>query len=214
MIPCMLWSTLTKDSKNFSRRSGALNNQGGEFKVNVAITRAIGQNHIFYPKGMMDKLQPNDPPNNGIDHILRFIEYAKNPSILKSSSTSTSNSGFFLSSNENKDEDWFVKFILDYLRECEFQFELNVGQGHIRVPVAVKHPSKNEYKAAIFFDDDYHKWSTLRDCFLVRDQALESMGWNVIRINRVEWYMKWFHQYMGDASEKGLEWLRKQLEAY
>ena len=160
----------------FSMNFGPLNRQGGERRLNVAITRAKEQVVVF-SSIHADQIDLNRTNAVGAAHLKYFLNYAENKVNIFSGSK-TDNTGDCL-----QDE------IAEFLTARGYAVERNVGCSGFRIDLAVRHPEKpEEFMLGIECDNAaYAAQKTTRDRDNLRQQVLKGLGWNTYRAWSVDW---------------------------
>lgn len=163
-------------SGKFSMNFGPLNRQGGERRLNVAITRAKEQVVVFSSihANQIDLTRTNAV---GAAHLKYFLEYAEKKLNLYTVGPAESLSDGF------RDE------VADFLAGKGYQVEKDVGCSGFRIDLAVRNPEKpEEYLLGIECDNSaYAAQNTARDRDNLRHQVLHSLGWNTYRAWCVDW---------------------------
>ena len=90
-----------------------------------------------------------------------------------------------------KSKDEFMLYLKDQLQQLGWKVDLAVGSGDSRIDVAIQHPEiLGEYLTGILIDgDDYAKAATARDRDQLRPTVLKGLGWNVLQLWAVEWWL-------------------------
>lgn len=160
-------------------RFGPLGHQGGERRLNVAITRAK-QN-----VKLIGSIQPSDIDLSRTDaegvHMLRsYIEFAQNGERVLPAAGTTIN---------REANDTFCSHVADYLRTNGYAIKTNVGCSDYKVDMVVEEPdAPGEVIAAIECDGlSYAQARTARDRDHLRHSVLKGMGWKVYRVWSTEW---------------------------
>ncbi|MBO4304587.1 MAG: DUF4011 domain-containing protein, partial [Lentisphaeria bacterium] len=160
----------------FSMNFGPLNRQGGERRLNVAITRAKEQIVVF-SSIHADRIDLARTNAVGAAHLKYFLEYAEKRNRISSAGTSEG------TANKSCDS------IADFLAEKGFQVERNVGCSRFRIDLAVCDPDHpGDYLLGIEYDNaSYAAQNTTRDREELRRQILEGLSWHIYRIWSVDW---------------------------
>ena len=162
----------------FIHNFGPLNHDGGERRLNVAITRAkynikivssikgkdIDENRT-QAEGLLLLKDYLDACENGMD-IVTASKYAK----------------------KNKEAD-FNKDIYDTLKKAGFGVTANLGYSEYKIDFAVKSPNNDNYVVAVECDGETYRYSkTTRDRDRLREEMLKKLGWKYYRIWSVDWF--------------------------
>ena len=155
---------------------GPLNRQGGERRLNVAITRAKEQVVVF-SSIHANQIELSRTNAVGAAHLKYFLEYAeKKLNLYTAGPTDNFSDGF-------RDE------IADFLTGKGYQVEKDAGCSGFRIDIAVRHPEKpEEFLLGIECDNSaYAAQNTARDRDNLRHQVLQGLGWNIYRVWCVDW---------------------------
>lgn len=168
------------ENHRLSRNFGPLNQQGGERRLNVLITRARERCVVFSNFRGYDIPCESDTPH-GVKALSAFLTYAetRNPEALEHGDAQDSDVA-----------DLFPESIARMLEDRGYAVARNVGCAGFRIDLAVLHPTEEGvYMAGILADGQYY-WSAedTRDRDRLRSQVLEGLGWNLIRVWSPEWF--------------------------
>lgn len=167
-----------KISMNF----GPLNRDGGERRLNVAVTRAKFEIIVF--SGLRgDQLDLTKTRSRGLRDLKSFLEYAeRGPSALAATITSAS-----LSDPESE----FERMVADRIRSAGFDVHHQVGCSGYRIDLGIVDPNApGRYLLGVECDGaTYHRAHTARDRDKLRQSVLEGLGWKLHRI----WSTDWWH---------------------
>lgn len=170
-----------KDAQGrFLHNFGPLNREGGERRLNVAITRAKDNVQLVASIHYTD-IDLNKTGARGV-HLLRaYLDYAQNgESALERTIT--------VSSEDQFDSDFEME-VCDYLRDNGFTVDTQVGCSGYKIDLGVRKPEGSEYVLAVECDGaTYHSSKNARDRDSLRQQVLERMGWQFYRIWSTDWY--------------------------
>lgn len=174
-------------------RFGPLLNEGGERRLNVAITRAREHMTVVSSFDHHD-MDPDRNQAKGVSLLREYLAFAASGG--NNLRTEQARSGIPLNS--------FELAVRDALIAEGLQLESQWGVSRFRLDFAVKHPRyPGQFVLAIECDGaSYHSAPTARDRDRLRQQQLEALGWRFHRI----WSTEWFR----DAQNE----IRKTLEAY
>lgn len=170
-------------AKTMSMNFGPLNKQGGERRLNVAITRATTEIHVFssFDSSMIDLSRTSAL---AIKHLKYFLEYAeKGPSALPESVTAEYGVDQF-------DSD-FEESVAFALRGRGWKVQTQIGVSKFRVDLGIVHPDKpGKFLAGIECDGaTYHSSPAARDRDRVRQLILENLGWSLLRIWSTDYFI-------------------------
>ena len=168
-----------KDGK-FLMNFGPLSKNGGERRLNVAVTRAR------YNLKLVGSIMPTDINVDKINSLgpklLRlYIDYAINgPKAILSETTADNSISF---------DSPFEESVYTFLVSKGYNVATQVGCSGYRIDMAVRHPDYNG-RFAIGIECDgaaYHSARTARERDRLRQSILESMGWRIYRIWSTDW---------------------------
>ena len=164
-----------------SMNFGPMNKEGGERRLNVAITRARREVVVFSSMraGQIDLSRTRA---RGVQDLKSFLEYAeKGPSALAG----------IASYNPDADFDSpFEKEVWSALCALGWQVHLQVGCSGYRIDLAVVDPENSgRYLLGIECDGaNYHRAKTARDRDRIREAILRDLGWELHRIWSTDWW--------------------------
>lgn len=181
-----------------SMNFGPLNRQGGERRLNVAITRASTEMLLFtsFDSSMIDLSRT---PSVAVKDLKAYIDYAARGPVSLARRTHFSNEG------DQFDSD-FEQAVATRLRKKGWQLRTQVGVSKFRIDLGVMDPDiGGAFLAGIECDGaSYHSSPSARDRDRVRQIILENLGWNLIRIWSTDYFIN---------PEKVIDRVHHQLEA-
>ena len=170
-----------KDSQGrFIHNFGPLNREGGERRLNVAITRAKDNVQLVASIHYTD-INLASSGARGV-HLLRaYLDYAQNGEDALERAISVSSDDQF--------DSYFEQEVCDYLRDHGFTVDTQVGCSGYRIDLGVRLPDSSRYVLAVECDGaTYHSSKNARDRDSLRQRVLENMGWKFYRIWSTDWY--------------------------
>lgn len=161
-----------------SMNFGPLNRNGGERRLNVAITRAKEQVVVF-SSIHASQIDLTRTRAIGAAHLKAFLEYAEKKVNVATDSPSCDHS-------EN-----MMVALADFLGAQGYKIERNLGNSKYKLDLAIYNPDfDQEYLLGIESDGPiYAAQNTVRDRDELRDDVLRTLGWNVKKIWSVDWYL-------------------------
>ena len=165
-----------------SMNFGPLNRDGGERRLNVAITRARREIRVFSTL-VGDDIDLTRSRARGVRDLKLFLDYAeRGQSALPFVDTTDAPPPVPTA---------FEKLVAERLRAAGYAVDHHVGCSGCRVDLAIGDPSSpGHYILGIECDGDgYRRAATARDRDILRDSVLERLGW---RLHRV-WAPDWWH---------------------
>lgn len=167
-----------KISMNF----GPLNREGGERRLNVAVTRAKHEVIVF--SGLRgEQIDLTRTQRRGVRDLKYFLEYAERGPVALAAATTGA-------SLEDADSE-FERMVAGRIRSAGYDVHHQVGCSGYRIDLAVVDPtSHGRYLLGIECDGaTYHRAATARDRDKLRQAVLEDLGWKLHRI----WSTDWWH---------------------
>lgn len=176
---------------------GPLNRQGGERRLNVAMTRARAEMMVF------STLDPNQidlsrTQARAVADLKHFLEYAeRGPGVL--GTLPTGSLGDF--------ESPFESAVARELRAKGWKVQPQIGVSKFRIDLGVMHPDEpGRYLAGVECDGAmYHSSAVAKERDKVRQAALERLGWTLFRV----WSTSWWVNKPGELKE-----LHERLNAH
>jgi hypothetical protein len=161
---------------------GALNRDGGERRLNVAVTRAREELLVF-SAFKANQLAAERSKSRGVQDLKHFLEFAEN------------GAGCF--SEHDADDEQQEGFgspleaaIGQRLKAKGWDVIPQVGVSGFRIALGIRHPSdKDTFLAGIECDGpSYRKSSTARDRDKTRQLVLGNLGWKILRVWSRDWW--------------------------
>lgn len=157
---------------------GPLGRQGGERRLNVAITRAK-YNVKLVGSILPEDIDLNRTHSEGGRMLREYIAFAKNAVLPQKAGRAS----------PTADEDTFIQSVGRFLRIQGYQVREGIGASAYKIDLAVECPERPGYFLAGVECDGYayREARTVRDRDLLRPTVLEGMGWNLFRVWSTEW---------------------------
>ena len=159
---------------------GPINGTGGEKRLNVAVTRARRELHVF-SSIRAEQIDLDRTRAVGVKHLKEFLRYAElGPIALPSRDEGSLGPA----------ESPFEEAVADALRAKGWEVRTQIGVSGFRVDLGVVHPDyAGSYLAGIECDGArYHSSATARDRDKIRQAVLEGLGWTILRVWSTEWF--------------------------
>jgi very-short-patch-repair endonuclease len=159
---------------------GALNRDGGERRLNVAVTRAR-EELILFSGFRADQIDTSRTKAIGVHHLKAFLDFAERGAVALPAQDQGSVGGL---------ESPFEEAVANQLLRYGWQVVPQVGISGFRVDLGIKHPDKaGTYLAGVECDGaTYHSSATARDRDKVREQVLTGLGWSILRVWSTDWW--------------------------
>ncbi|MCC6230699.1 MAG: DUF3320 domain-containing protein [Phycisphaerales bacterium] len=167
-----------RPSMNF----GPLNQDGGERRLNVAITRAK-KRLIVFSSLKSDQIDLRRTRATGVAHFKTFLDYAeRGPRAIAEAIEHKGTTDF---------ESGFEHAVWKALTDKGWSVDTQVGCAGYRVDLAVRDPdAPGRYVLGIECDGAaYHSGKTARDRDRLRQAVLEGLGWRIVRVWSTDWFV-------------------------
>ncbi len=164
-----------------SMNFGPLNRDGGERRLNVAITRARSELLVFSTL-RSEQIDLSRAGGAGVKDFKHFLEFAeRGPRALAES--------IYGSVGEYASP--FEAAVARSLSERGWVVHPQIGVSTFRIGLGVVHPdSPGRYLAGVETDGDtYRRSATACDRDKLREQALRRVGWNIVRVWSLDWWL-------------------------
>ncbi|MGE0529674.1 MAG: DUF3320 domain-containing protein, partial [Bdellovibrionales bacterium] len=169
--------SLGRISMNF----GPMNREGGERRLNVAVTRARREVLVFSSL-KAEEIDLARTRARGVRDLKNFLEYAaKGPSAIAEAVQLDPEANF---------DSPFEEAVYDALVQRGWQVHKQVGCARYRIDLAVVDPENpGRYLLGVECDGaNYHRAKTARDRDKLREAVLEDLGWQLHRIWSTDWW--------------------------
>lgn len=168
-----------------SMNFGPMNRDGGERRLNVAVTRARHELRVFA------SLRPEQfdlarTAALGVRDLKHFLEFAeRGPRALAEA----------VRGSVGKHESPFEHAVARALAARGWQVQPQIGVSSFRIDLGVVDPdAPGRFLAGIECDGaTYHRSATARDRDKLRELVLRGLGWEIVRI----WSTDWWHDHDG-----------------
>jgi very-short-patch-repair endonuclease len=163
-----------------SHNFGPINQQGGERRLNVAITRAKSRLTLVSSFRKSD-LNPSSLTSTGPKLLAAYLGY------VESKGTDLGRDGVVVSVAPNA-------FELDIQQALEARLKTGIlaqyGVGRFRLDLAVQDPrERGRFVLAVECDGaSYHSTPTARMRDRLRQTVLENLGWHFVRVWSTDWF--------------------------
>jgi very-short-patch-repair endonuclease len=175
------------ESGKVMMRFGPLNRQGGERRLNVAVTRA--KEHVTVVSSMTaGDIDLTRTPAVGARLLKAYLDFAEHgPAALARADADTG----------PEFDSPFERAVAEELGRQGLTVHRQVGCGGFRIDLAVVDPGRpGRYVLGIECDGyAYHSSATARDRDRLRQAVLEGLGWRICRV----WSTDWFRDKAGQV---------------
>lgn len=168
-------------SGQLSMNFGPLNRQGGERRLNVAITRARHELRVFATL-RAEQMDLARTQALGVRDLKHFLEFAERGARALIEASPGSQGGF---------ESPFEQAVAAALTHRGWRVQTQVGASSFRIDLGVIHPdAPGRFLAGVECDGaTYHRSATARDRDKLREQVLRGLGWEVLRVWSTDWWI-------------------------
>jgi Protein of unknown function (DUF4011)/REase_MTES_1575/AAA domain len=163
---------------------GPITRKQGHRRLNVLFTRARTRVGLFTSFGSAD-VRPTETSSDGVKALKAYLEYAE-----------TKGRALAHAVGGEPDGDFEVE-VADRLRSKGYKVDLQVGVSrkeergqNFRIDLGVRHPEHPErFLAGIECDGAaYHSSKSARDRDRLREEVLNSLGWELVRVWSTDWF--------------------------
>ena len=157
---------------------GPINRDTGWRRLNVLFTRAKERMEIVSSMRAVDII-PKEGTDRGPRSLKLFLDYAEHGRLGRESIISDRPTG-----------SEFEDAVIEGLTELGFKCVPQVGVANFFLDIGIEDPDwPGEFVAAIECDGAaYHSTKSARDRDRLRQEILENLGWNIIRIWSTDWF--------------------------
>ncbi|MBI2705096.1 MAG: DUF3320 domain-containing protein [Actinobacteria bacterium] len=161
----------------FTLNFGPINKEGGQRRLNVAVTRARYRVEVVSSITATDFGSSSNP---GVNHLRGYLDFAERGSVAL---PQTAGGG-------EDDDSPLESDVAETLLEWGYEVHRHVGHAGYRLDLGVRHPEKpGTWLLGIECDGDaYGSGRTARDRDRLRQQVLEGLGWKLHRVWGPSWY--------------------------
>ncbi|WP_298268540.1 DUF4011 domain-containing protein [Geobacter sp.] len=166
-----------------SMNFGPMNRDGGERRLNVAITRAR-QEVIVFSTLRAEHIDLSKTRSQGVADLKCFLDYAERGPVAIAERRS--------SEGEGECESPFEVQVCDALRDKGYTVYPQVGCSGYRIDLGIVDPERpGRYLLGIECDGaNYHRSKTARDRDKLRESILIGLGWTIHRVWSTDWWEK------------------------
>ncbi len=156
---------------------GPINRKQGHRRLNVLLTRARVRVGLFTSFGSVD-VRPTESSSEGVHALKSYLEYAE-----------TQGTASVQGIGGEPDSDFEVE-VAHRLRLKGYIVDMQVGVSGFRIDLGVRHPDHPErFLAGVECDGAaYHSSKSARDRDRLREEVLNNLGWNLVRVWSTDWF--------------------------
>lgn len=160
-----------------SMNFGPLNREGGERRLNVAVSRARYE-MIIYSTLRSDQIDLNRTSALGVAGLKRFLEYAEK-------------GGKIAARTQNAITEYSINnLIAERLEQLGYKVDTNIGCSGYRIDIGiVDKDNPSRYRLGIICDgENYRRTKMVRDREIVQNSVLKMLGWKMLKIWTLDWW--------------------------
>lgn len=160
-----------------SMNFGPLNREGGERRLNVAVSRARYEMIIFSTL-RSDQIDLNRTSAVGVAGLKRFLEYAEK-------------GGRITNRTQNAVAEFSINnLIAERLEKLGYQVDTNIGCSGYRIDIGiVDKGNPSNYRLGIICDgENYRRAKMARDREIVQNSVLKMLGWKIHKVWTLDWW--------------------------
>ena len=160
------------------QRFGPINSKMGHRRLNVLFTRAK-KRVVLVSSLRSEDIQVAPGSSAGVVAFKGYLEFARSGRLDSGSA-----------SEHDAFDSPFEAEVADVLRQSGYKVASQVGVAGYFLDLAVRHPSNSDHFILGIECDGatYHSARCARDRDKLRQQVLESLGWNIFRIWSTDWF--------------------------
>jgi len=168
------------------RRFGWLNHEGGQNRLNVAITRA--KQKIYFVSSLMpEEFKVEDLSGLGPRYLKSFMRYCYAVSKKDDMMTKTILDELHAIESKTVVLSKLEQDVKDKLEKSGYVVEAKVGIGNYKVDLAIKDSESNDYLLGILCSVQPNDTNSRRD-LIHQERFLTARGWDTYRIFESNWY--------------------------
>ena len=166
-----------------SMNFGPLNNEGGERRLNVAVSRARCEMTVFAIL-RAEQIDLTRTSAKGVEGLKRFLEFASGRRDAAAPAPAQTSPAAAPGSTD------LAAQIGAALAERGYDVRLHVGRSDFKIDIAVVHPTRpDEYLLGIMCDGkNYYDTKTARDREICQPGVMTMLGWQTMRVWSIDWY--------------------------
>ena len=170
----------TDQAGKITMNFGAMNKDGGEKRLNVAVTRARAELHVF-ASITADQIDMTRTRARGVADLKAFLDFAGRGAVALAGQDSGS---------VGPADSPFEEAVRDALTAKGWEVHSQIGVSGFRIDLGVRHPDHaGAWLAGVECDGArYHSSATARDRDRIRQAVLEGLGWSILRIWSTDWF--------------------------
>ena len=173
----------------FRRQFGWLNNDGGQNRLNVAISRA--KKKIYFVSSMHpEEFKVEDLNSVGPKLLKDYMSYCNYISLKKTDLAKEVLQGLYQKQDDllNTDISELTQEIKQRLERNNYMVKTEIGVGNYQLNLAIYDQEKDMYQLGIICEVDETKQLDARRDLVHQRKYLEGRNWNIYRVFASNWY--------------------------
>jgi very-short-patch-repair endonuclease/DNA polymerase III delta prime subunit len=159
------------------QRFGPINGRHGDRRLNVLFTRARIRIGLITSMDSKD-VKPTETSSRGIHLLQKYLAFVERGSLQEREAL-----------EREPDSDFEIE-VADRLRNQGFEVVYQIGVSGFRIDLGIVHPDRpHEFLAGVECDGArYHSAKSAKDRDRLRQEVLEGLGWNILRVWSTDWF--------------------------
>ncbi len=171
------------------RRFGWLNHEGGQNRLNVAITRA--KKKIYFVSSLYpENLKVDDLSGKGPKLLKDFMRYCYYISTQKRDLAQDVLKSLY--QKESVTQTMILSSIASEIKQrlerLGYHVDQNIGIGQFKMDLAIYDEETNQYKLGVICTLESHYEINARQSLYHQERFLNARGWDVMRVFHMHWY--------------------------
>lgn len=163
--------------KKVYQRFGPLNGEHGWRRINVLITRAKKRIIVF--TSMKSSDIGHSEGNKGRSSLKNYLEYIESGHVESTQGATT----------KKYPDSPFEESVIKFIKSIGFEAQPQIGVAGFYIDIGITIENSYNYILGIECDGAaYHSNKSARDRNRIRQEILESMGWEIYRIWSIDWF--------------------------
>lgn len=181
------------ENRRVSANFGALSQDGGENRLNVAISRARSKIYVVTSIEPEELVSVENTKNNGPKLFKKYLQYVReisegNKEGVQKLLNSLVDSDIVVNKERIHDSD-FEAEVYDELSKRGYEVHTQIGVSGYKIDLGIYDKKTSRYIMGIECDGaTYHSSKSARERDIHRQRYLESRGWKIIRIWSKNWW--------------------------
>ena len=168
---------------------GSLSMEGGENRLNVAITRAKKKVYVITSIEPEELTAVDDAKNNGPKLLKKYLQYARAVSERRELEVKHILSSFDIKPKEDDEVGAYEEQIKAELEKLGYTVDTNLGNTDYKLSLGIYDHELGRYVLGIECDyQSYKSGESVLERDVYRIKFLESRGWKIVRVWSRDWW--------------------------